>query len=142
MMRRLKVLCFQGLVLAALRLLTQLSTECVRNLDGSSGADFVEILPHKHKKIAALFLCRLKFSFEIKVLALSQMYCAQSYPQNMCRTGLAAMLPTRYIAAFAVPVVSLAGFFSGVCFARHFSSCRLADLVFADRLDHRACAHH
>jgi hypothetical protein len=65
----------------------------------------VEILPHKHNILTALFLCTGIFSFEIKVLALSQMYCAQSYPQNMCRTGLAANLPTRYIAAFVVPVV-------------------------------------
>jgi hypothetical protein len=103
----------------------------------------VEILLHKHKICAALFLCTRILSFEIKVLALSQMYCAQSYPQNMCRTGLAANVPTRYIAAFVVPRgFSLAGSFSGVCFARHSSSCRLADLVFADRLDHRARAHH
>jgi hypothetical protein len=103
----------------------------------------VEILPHKHNILTALFLCTGIFSFEIKVLALTQMYCAQSYPQNMCRTGLAANLPTRYIAAFVVPRgFSLAGLFSGVCFARHSSSCRLADLVFADRLDHRARAHH
>jgi hypothetical protein len=105
--------------------------------------EVVEILLHIHNFQVALFLRSRILSFQIKVLALSQMYCAQSYPQNMCRTGLAAILPTRYIAAFVVPRgFSLAGLFSGVCFARHFSSCRLADLVFADRLDHRACAHH
>jgi hypothetical protein len=105
--------------------------------------EIVEILLQIHKFWAALFLSIGILSFEIKVLALSQMYCAQSYPQNMCRTGLAANLPTRYIAAFVVPRgFSLAGSFSGVCFARHSSSCRLADLVFADRLDHRARAHH
>jgi hypothetical protein len=107
------------------------------------GGAIVEILPRIHNILTAFFLRTGILSFEIKVLALSQMYCAQSYPQNMCRTGLAANVPTRYIAAFVVPRgFSLAGSFSGVCFARHSSSCRLADLVFADRLDHRARAHH
>jgi hypothetical protein len=141
-MRHPKRLYIQGLGMSRLRLRTQLSTECVRNLEqvvrARCGKLCATTMP-----CAALFLRKHVLSFEINVLALSQLPCSQSYPQKTCITGLAAILPTRYIAAFVVPrgFTSLV-LFSGVRFARHSSSCRLADLVVADRLDHRARAHH
>ncbi len=40
---------------------------------------------------SAFFLRSRGFPFEIKALAYSQISCAQSYPQKMCRTGAGAV---------------------------------------------------
>jgi hypothetical protein len=56
--------------------------------------------------VTALFLRKMKKAFEIKELNMSQDSCSHSYPQKVCRTVLAGLLATRYIAGVRSDPVS------------------------------------
>lgn len=120
-------------------LLTILSTECVGKWRRARPAFYTGKCAKRVFLDAALFLRKILFPLIIKGFEMDQLPCSQSYPQKMCRTVLAERRATRYIAGFvSIRFHST----SGVPFARHSSSCRLAYLAIADCLHRRTGADY
>lgn len=80
---------------------TILSTENVYKLAGASSCCPTSLLPDACQLApGAGFLRKGKIPLRINVLCIWKSLCAQFYPQNLCRTVLAALLATCYIAEF------------------------------------------